>query len=47
MQKEPIQHFYNREEKLDFIIKESKNSKNLISITFDKHQVAYKIFHFS
>ena len=29
------------------IIKESKNSKNLISITFDNHQVAYKIFHFS
>ncbi|MEA2029378.1 MAG: hypothetical protein U9N49_10440 [Campylobacterota bacterium] len=26
------------------IIKESKNSKNLISMTFDNHRVAYKLF---
>ena len=29
------------------IIKESTNSKNLVSITFDNHQVAYEMFHFS
>jgi hypothetical protein len=29
------------------IIKESKNSKNFVSITFDNHQVAYDMFHFS
>ena len=29
------------------IIKEAKNSKNLITITFDNHQVAYHMFHFS
>lgn len=29
------------------IIKEAKNSKNLITITFDNHQVAYNMFHFS
>ena len=29
------------------MVKEAKNSKNLISITFDNHQVAYEMFHFS
>ena len=29
------------------IIKEAKNSKNLVTITFDNHQVAYNMFHFS
>jgi len=29
------------------IIKEAKNSKNLVTITFDNHQVAYEMFHFS
>ena len=29
------------------IIKESRNSKNFVSITFDNHQVAYDMFHFS
>ena len=29
------------------IVKESQNSKNFVSITFDNHQVAYKMFHFS
>jgi len=29
------------------IIKEAKNSKNLVTITFDNHQVAYQMFHFS
>ncbi len=29
------------------IIKEARNSKNLINITFDNHQVAYNMFHFS
>lgn len=29
------------------IIKETANSKDLVSITFDNHQVAYEMFHFS
>ena len=29
------------------IIKEAINSKNLVTITFDNHQVAYEMFHFS
>ncbi|CAA6812382.1 MAG: Unknown protein [uncultured Sulfurovum sp.] len=29
------------------IVKEAFNSKNLISIIFDNHQVAYNMFHFS
>ena len=29
------------------IVKESKNSKNFVSITFDNHQIAYQMFHFS
>ena len=29
------------------IVKEAINSKNLVTITFDNHQVAYEMFHFS
>jgi len=29
------------------IVKETINSKNLVTITFDNHQVAYDMFHFS
>ena len=29
------------------IVKETRNSKNLVTIIFDNHQVAYNLFHFS